>query len=340
MEEPQVLALNDCLRGNAQGMLINSSQVPKLTNDQYYGLLFLTTNILLVPPIICGNLLVIIAIYRYETLRTTTNFFILSLAVSDLLVGILAPYFSLVHYTDLGLNENKYHCIIGFCLMMLTCGTSMTNLVGISIERYISIRYPLEYVRWVTPFRVKIVIAVIWVYGFTFSGIPLFWNTWDQQETGQFMCRYAYVYPKGYLYCMMILTVTFLTVTAVLYFQVFRIAKKVQAEIQKTEKRFSQDAYRYRKQARIAKVLGMVLGCFYGCYLPFLTMTAVKVAIGKTEPLPVYIIAQICCVLVFSNSCFNFLIYACKSKDFKKGFRKMFGCSTTENEFHMDIESN
>jgi dopamine receptor D2 len=45
---------------------------------------------LIFPLLTCwGNVLVVMAVYRERALRTATNYFIVSLAVADIMVGIL-----------------------------------------------------------------------------------------------------------------------------------------------------------------------------------------------------------------------------------------------------------
>lgn len=51
----------------------------------------LWTLVMLVFPLLTcwGNVLVVMAVYRERALRTATNYFIVSLAVADIMVGIL-----------------------------------------------------------------------------------------------------------------------------------------------------------------------------------------------------------------------------------------------------------
>lgn len=56
------------------------------TNYNYPALIF---GILLIIIIICGNVLVCLSVYTEKALKTTTNYFIVSLAVADLLLAVL-----------------------------------------------------------------------------------------------------------------------------------------------------------------------------------------------------------------------------------------------------------
>lgn len=49
----------------------------------------LVFGILLIIVIICGNTLVCLSVYKEKALKTTTNYFIVSLAVADLMLAVL-----------------------------------------------------------------------------------------------------------------------------------------------------------------------------------------------------------------------------------------------------------
>ena len=55
----------------------------------HYNFPVLVFGILLIIVIICGNALVCLSVYREKALKTTTNYFIVSLAVSDLMLAVL-----------------------------------------------------------------------------------------------------------------------------------------------------------------------------------------------------------------------------------------------------------
>ena len=97
--------------------------------------------------ILCGNILTILAVRFSRRLRAViSNHFVLSLAISDLLVGLTLPY-HLAFYLGLGLGSNKNFCLLRFFFVIVACTVSIWNIIAIALDRYIAICYPLHYGR-------------------------------------------------------------------------------------------------------------------------------------------------------------------------------------------------
>lgn len=62
---------------------------PPPVSTPEHNFLALTFGIFLIIVIICGNVLVCLSVYREKALKTTTNYFIVSLAAADLLLAVL-----------------------------------------------------------------------------------------------------------------------------------------------------------------------------------------------------------------------------------------------------------
>lgn len=92
-----------------------------------------------------GNAMVIIVFYRERRLRRRTNYYIVSLALADLLVGLLGIPFAIL--ASIGLPTNLYSCLFTVSLLIVLCTISIFCLVAVSIDRYWAILYPLAYSR-------------------------------------------------------------------------------------------------------------------------------------------------------------------------------------------------
>ena len=123
---------------------------------------------------ILGNILVIVAVFTERRLRKVGNTFIVNLAVSDLLVGLVVTPVALVyHYHDrwrLGLVM----CDIWISLDVICCTASIVNLCVISFDRYNAITRPLRYALKRTPKRAGLMTIFVWVYSLLLAVPPLF----------------------------------------------------------------------------------------------------------------------------------------------------------------------
>lgn len=145
--------------------------------------------------ILCGNCLTIAAVQFSRRLRSVvSNLFILSLAISDLLVGLTVPY-HLAFYLDVTLGESHLICIMKFFFNIVACCVSIWNLIAIAADRYIAIVYPLHYSRWITR-RVAVTVIIFgWISGAIIGVIPVFWNNWATSSE----CEFDEVLPPWYM---------------------------------------------------------------------------------------------------------------------------------------------
>ncbi|XP_078344975.1 histamine H2 receptor-like [Oculina patagonica] len=120
---------------------------------------------------ILGNALVLTAIKRTPSIRSTSMIMLCNLAVTDLLVGLIGKP---IYVADL-LTKNSFisnlSVIAGFSL----CGVSLLTITAISVDRFLAVHYHMKYATLVTGSRVKYTLVVIWSISFIISGIN-FWN--------------------------------------------------------------------------------------------------------------------------------------------------------------------
>ena len=101
----------------------------------------------LIPVIVIGNVLVILAFATTRRLRTNTNYFVVSLAFADVMVGGLSlPIFTIfLNKGPLWQAENVEMTKLWTAIDMITSIASIVNLMYISVDRYVCIQYPLRY---------------------------------------------------------------------------------------------------------------------------------------------------------------------------------------------------
>ncbi|XP_052098431.1 alpha-2A adrenergic receptor-like [Mytilus californianus] len=113
--------------------------------------------------IVFGNLLVVVAIATDRQLKTIQNWFIASLAVADLSLGLVIMPFSLANELMRYWYFGPVWCDLWKAIDVLLCTASILSICLISLDRYWSITRALQYSRQRTPKRAALMITAVWV---------------------------------------------------------------------------------------------------------------------------------------------------------------------------------
>uniref|UniRef100_A0AAY5L504 G-protein coupled receptors family 1 profile domain-containing protein n=1 Tax=Esox lucius TaxID=8010 RepID=A0AAY5L504_ESOLU len=117
------------------------------------------------------NLLVIISISHFKQLHTPTNLLILSLAVSDLLVGLIVIPANTVAIMEPCWVLGEYFCPLLMYTTFLCTSSSLGHLVLISIDRYVAVCNPLLYPSKVTKTRTWLCISINWCCSIIYDAV-------------------------------------------------------------------------------------------------------------------------------------------------------------------------
>ncbi|CAO2582620.1 Gastrin/cholecystokinin type B receptor [Lemmus lemmus] len=110
-----------------------------------------------------GNVLIIVVLGLSRRLRTVTNAFLLSLAVSDLLLAVACMPFTLLPNLMGTFIFGTVICKAVSYLMGVSVSVSTLNLVAIALERYSAICRPLQARVWQTRSHAARVILATWL---------------------------------------------------------------------------------------------------------------------------------------------------------------------------------
>ncbi|XP_077984539.1 prokineticin receptor 2-like [Glandiceps talaboti] len=114
-----------------------------------------------------GNSLLCFTILRLKRLRTVTNLFIASLAISDAVVALFCVPFSLYYYLVHDWIFGGGMCVFVGTLKVVSLYVSVNTLLAIAIERYYVIFHPLK--PRLQKVAVLVISVVIWIVSFVIA---------------------------------------------------------------------------------------------------------------------------------------------------------------------------
>ncbi|XP_050924455.1 trace amine-associated receptor 1-like [Lates calcarifer] len=253
--------------------------------------------------IMCGNLLVIISIIYFKQLHTPTNYLILSLAVADLLVGVVVLPFS----------------------MILSVG-SYWQLEDL-LYRYYAVCQPLRY-------RIKInvrVVVIMILVSWTVSAVIGIGVTILGPKQGQCNRRCALFQTTsstimGAVFSFYLPAIIMFAI----YLKILMVAWRQARSIQNTTKT---GATVSKMERKATKTLAIVMGGFLICWTPFCLSMIIHPLSNDTIPVPVIETFK---WLGWSNSVLNPCLYAF----FYSWFRSAFRMIITGEIFHGDFSKS
>ena len=304
---------------------------------------------------VIGNSLVLIAIYKNHRLQTVTNCFIASLALADLLVGIVVAPLAALSY--LGLPHNFYGCVFTNSIVIAFTQVSIFNLVAVACERFVAIKNPFAYQEYLTMKRAKLINISVWFLGMFIGLIPLFgWNL-QSEVTDTWRCNFVTVIDMNYVvyfHFFGCIVVPLILITAI-YSYIFYIVRKQLSQIAALEvdaasrTNHGKTSGKFKKEVKAAKSLAFVIILFAFCWIPIHILNTMSLQCSTSCPYPLELLL-VTIVLSHANSAVNPVIYAYSNSHFKYAFKKMFGMKNDESfttnaisntgNFHNKINNN
>uniref|UniRef100_A0A8C8S0D5 D(1B) dopamine receptor n=1 Tax=Pelusios castaneus TaxID=367368 RepID=A0A8C8S0D5_9SAUR len=299
-----------------------------------------------------GNVLVCAAIIRFRHLRgKVTNIFIVSLAVSDLLVALLVMPWKAVAEVA-GYWPFGAFCDVWVAFDIMCSTASILNLCVISVDRYWAISSPFRYERKMTQRVALVMISVAWALSVLISFIPVQLN-WHkggdatlegEAESCDSSLNRTYAISSSlisFYIPVAIMIVTYTRIYRIAQVQIRRISSLERAAEHAQSCRSNHtDCHHHtslktsiRKETKVLKTLSIIMGVFVCCWLPFFILNCM-VPFCESPPSDPH--AGLPCVsettfnifvwFGWANSSLNPIIYAFNA-DFRKIFSNLLGCS-------------
>lgn len=216
-----------------------------------------------------GNTTMIFLIIRHRQLRTTVNYLLLNLSLSDIVGAIgVYPYVFVTNISRIKTNDRNLRLVCsltqGLSVFFLAAGVGLLTLCAVSFYRYSIIRFPLR-VLWTRSKRtVEILVAFIWVLSITFVFPAAISYRYSPQYN---ICIRDWRNIDGDTYrCIVMVTSIILPSAFMLlcYFALRRARRKI------TRRRISSSTNRIKMMKRSERLVALLIANFVICWTPFL----------------------------------------------------------------------
>ncbi|XP_072882868.1 5-hydroxytryptamine receptor 7 [Hemitrygon akajei] len=307
---------------------------------------------------ISGNCLVMISVCFVKKLRQPSNYLIVSLALADLSVALAVMPFVIV--TDLIGGQwifGQVFCNVFIAMDVMCCTASIMTLCVISIDRYLGITRPLTYpVRQSGKGMAKMILCV-WLLAASVTLPPLF--GWAKNINDDKVCLISQDF--GYtIYSTAVAFYIPMSVMLLMYHQIFKAAKKCAAKhtftgfprpgdmnmVEADHRGFKprkeseectnftrllknerKNMSIFKREQKAATTLGIVVGAFTLCWLPFFILSTARPFIcgTKCSCIPFWLERTILW-FGYANSLLNPFIYALFNRDLRTTYHNLLRC--------------
>ncbi|XP_077992780.1 D(1) dopamine receptor-like [Glandiceps talaboti] len=278
---------------------------------------------------ILGNTLVITSVFVYRRLRTNiTNWFIVSLAISDLLVAIFVMIWAAVNFLAGYWPFGKF-CQVHMALDIMLSTASILNLCVISVDRYWAVMKPFQYQTMMTRRKALLMIIMAWILAALVSFLPVMTNAHrvpgdsDSLLADPPQCEFK----LNGIYATVSSSISFYiptTIIVITYYRIYKTARRIEKQIKQQERTLNIKHKHSRSfgERKAVKTFGLIIGVFIMCWLPFFVVNCITAFCDYCIPIECFIALT---WLGWVNSTLNPVVYA-TNRDFRRAFRQLLCC--------------
>ena len=285
-----------------------------------------------------GNILVCLSVYRNSSLRTTTNLYIIALAVTDLIAATLVmPPVTGVLITGrwpFGVTVCQIH---GYFSLFVVYVSPVT--MGLTaLNRYIRIRKSnQQYNLYFSKKKSRIFLGSAWTFVALYILIPRVTGLQDFHFVPSYAaCLNRHLSNFGKMvHYFVVLGLFFVLPLAVTTFSYRKVLKKIREHNTGTAQslRINNNETVTSNEIRLSKSLFVVVFAFMLCWVPAWVITILtRLVFGNKMPRNVQLL---CTFFLNISNAINPFIYAGMNPVFRREFRKLLGC-----KFGVRVESS
>ena len=254
---------------------------------------------------VLGNLLVIHALWKSSSIPATVKKLFLSLALSDLAVGMLPQLMlGIIIAVMLSKTSNGDSNFASFCPVIVTacyffafslCCASFFTIAAIALDRLLAILLHLRYHELVTSKRINMVLIMLWLTSGVTASISILFPVANKIITT--------------------FQVILLLLTTVAYIRIYKVVRYHRIQIQSQLQLQNFEVEDLRRQKKSAWNALIVYVTFLFCYLPFFVSVLILLIYGeKMSPL---IANYATLFVIFLNSSLNPLLYCWRYREIR-----------------------
>lgn len=268
---------------------------------------------------IATNSLVCIVFFLYRQLRLIRHYFVINLAVADILIAaILIPLFVAAQLTTGNIVLCRSQIVLD-----IACGTAaILCLAMISLERYVAVKYSLHYHAIVTQRKAIFCMVFIWVYSLVVS-CAAFLSLLN--ETDNESCLFV-----GREYVAFITISSFLAPVGIMAFSYWNIflvartqARRIDSQsIQSDSEGARHSKRRIKRELKGAKTLTIIMGTHLVCWCPLFVWLLVYTYCPSCQRDTMKVANYVILFLRHFNSFSNPIIYSGINKQFRAAIRR------------------
>ncbi|KAL3288851.1 hypothetical protein HHI36_003298 [Cryptolaemus montrouzieri] len=278
------------------------------------------------PMILIGNSLILVAMYRFQRLRTPSNYLVMSLATSDLGIGMFMPVGMYLELGGVPNFTNIKACLFSYGVAITLCCVSVLVMVAIAVDRFTSLARPLRYNNLITHSAVERYIAVFWTYSSLVGFSPLFYSLFNEEYQSRTKdCSFGglvakpvqlFMFCAVYGPCALVLLVCY----GYIYFVARGHARAISTE-RHSIPRSQENGSSHSVHPRYGLALAITTGMFLGLWLPFQVCMLTDVFIG-TNILSAWVSVYLA-LPILASSGFNPWVYGYRNSELRAAVRRV-----------------
>ncbi|XP_043543414.1 trace amine-associated receptor 4-like [Chiloscyllium plagiosum] len=315
----------------------SNTSCPKMARSTTNRAILYVCSLSLILITVLGNLFVIISISHFKQLHTPTYYLVLSLAVTDLLLGLVVLPNSMIYSIETCWYIGNIFCDIHISLSVTLTIASVYHLGFIAVVRYFAVCDPLHYTTKITVPVIITIIIFIWVFSIIY-GFGLVCSKIIRKGIEDYIrtvsCHGSCVLVFNKLWGHLNPFIGFLCPTVIIfgiYIKIFIIARR-HARVIRNMSRKAQSKEENNnpvKEHKAAMKLGIVIGVYIICWLPYCMTIAVDPHINYSTS---RVLFSATLWLGFINSAFNPILYAFFYPWFRKALKLILSCKILNSD--------